>query len=76
LVFTGFGINIEGMCNISEKDEEREKEEVDALCLECGHAFKKYIDIVADKSTKSDLAKKVECPVCGCGECDIIQPGT
>jgi len=63
-------------CNMSEKDEEREREEVDALCPECGHAFKKYIDRVVSSDTESEVAEKVECPVCGCGECDIIQPGT
>jgi hypothetical protein len=61
---------------MSEEDEEREEEEVDALCSECGHAFKKYIDKVVGNSTKSDLAEKVRCPVCGCGECEIIRPGT
>jgi hypothetical protein len=65
-----------GVCNMEGRDEEREKEEVDALCRECGHAFKKYIDKVEGSATKTELAEKVECPVCGCGECDIIRPGT
>jgi hypothetical protein len=61
---------------VNQKEEQREREQVDALRPECGHAFKKYIDRVMGDSTKSELAEKVECPVCGCGECDIIRPGT
>ena len=61
---------------MAEKNQERQKEEVDALCPECGHAFKKYIDRVVNNGSESDLAEKIDCPVCGCGECDIIRPGT
>ena len=58
------------------KKEEKDQVEVDALCPECGHAFKKYVDRVLGENKKSDLEEKVECPVCGCGECDIVRPGT
>lgn len=61
---------------MTEKDQEREKDKVDALCSECGDSFKKYMDRVANDGTKSYLAEKVDCPVCGCGQCDVIRPGT
>ena len=48
-------------------------EDVDALCKECGHAFKAYVDrIVPDDGDPADT-KKVACPVCGCSECKIGQ---
>ena len=52
-------------------NEEFEQEEVDALCRECGHAFKAYVDrlVPSDKDTEEN--RSIECPVCGCGECNI-----
>jgi rubredoxin len=61
---------------MNSKKEEKGRVEVEALCPECGLAFKRYVDRVVGENKKSDLAEKVECPVCGCGECDIIKPGT
>ncbi len=53
------------------ENEDIEQEEVDALCRECGHAFKTHIDriIPPEKTTKESQA--ITCPVCGCGECNI-----
>jgi hypothetical protein len=51
-------------------------QEVDALCPECGHAFKTYIDRVLGGEEESELKSNAACPVCGCGECDIVKPGT
>jgi len=53
-----------------------EKQEVDALCPECGHAFKAYVDRVIGGGPESELKKEIACPVCGCGECSIVKPGT
>ena len=51
--------------------EDNQNEEVDALCQECGHAFKAYVDrIVGDDDTTGET-QKAECPVCGCGDCKI-----
>jgi len=53
------------------ENEDIEKEEVDALCRECGHGFKAYIDrIIFEDKNKQDN-QPVACPVCGCGECSI-----
>jgi hypothetical protein len=47
-------------------------EELDALCRECGYAFKVYVDRLTAKETSRPTADtKAECPVCGCGECRI-----
>ena len=53
------------------ENDDIEQEEVDALCRECGHAFKTHIDriIPPEKTTKESQA--ITCPVCGCGECNI-----
>lgn len=50
---------------------DNEHGEVDALCRECGYAFKLYVDrLFPEKnSTKEDV--KAECPVCGCTDCKI-----
>ena len=51
-----------------------DKDEADALCKECGHAFKVYIDrVTAGRGAESAPPKNAECPVCGCGECRIGQ---
>jgi len=49
-----------------------ERPEVDALCRECGHAFKVYIDRVTLQGDAEPAGKQTaECPVCGCGNCRI-----
>ena len=49
-----------------------ERPEVDALCRECGHAFKTHIDRVAFPGGADPAeSPKTECPVCGCGDCRI-----
>ena len=58
------------------ENQKDEKQEVDALCPECGHAFKTYVDRLIAGEPESELKKEIACPVCGCGECDIIKPGT
>ena len=57
-------------------EKEVEREEVDGLCPECGHGFKAYVDRIAGNEKKSELMEGVPCPVCGCGECKIIHPGS
>jgi rubredoxin len=61
---------------MNEQSGREEQEEVDALCPECGHAFKKYVDRLVSGTRESGLDEKIECPVCGCGKCEIIRPGT
>jgi hypothetical protein len=54
------------------KKETDDEPEVDALCKECGHAFKIYVDRVTHRGVAgADRDKKPECPVCGCGDCRI-----
>jgi len=49
-----------------------ERPELDALCRECGHAFKVYIDRVTLRGDAEPAGKPTaECPVCGCGNCPI-----
>jgi hypothetical protein len=48
-----------------------EEDQVEALCPECGHAFKAYVDRLLDEKKKDNRQKPVTCPVCGCGNCDI-----
>ena len=45
--------------------------EVDALCKECGHAFKTFIDRVLLQEDQAADKPIVSCPVCGCSECKI-----
>jgi len=52
------------------------QEERDALCPECGHAFKIYVDRILPDEKESEMKQDAKCPVCGCGECNIVQPGT
>jgi hypothetical protein len=55
---------------MEEKNEE--SRDVDALCKECGHAFKVYIDRVISRDNSHPAEDpKAECPVCGCGDCRI-----
>jgi hypothetical protein len=51
--------------------EEQKQEEVDALCPECGHGFKAYVDRVLADGNRPDQHIDEPCPVCGCGECKI-----
>ena len=51
--------------------EEVETEERDALCPECGHAFKAFVDRVVPDASEPVENKTVDCPVCGCGQCHI-----
>lgn len=56
--------------------EDEEDDEVEALCPECGRAFKVYVDRILGEEKASSLKEKFDCPVCGCGQCSIIKPGT
>ncbi|MFO7667769.1 MAG: hypothetical protein R6V76_14200 [Desulfobacterales bacterium] len=51
--------------------ENKNQDEVDALCPECGHAFKTYIDRVLHTDDTRTKEQAPECPVCGCGDCKI-----
>lgn len=51
--------------------EDREMEEKDALCPECGHAFKAFVDRLVDGATEKREKKPVDCPVCGCHGCEL-----
>jgi len=53
-----------------EKDRD-EQEQVDALCRECGHAFKSFVDRVMHQDDRESSETDVACPVCGCGDCRI-----
>ena len=49
-----------------------ENNEVDALCPECGYAFKAFVDrLLPEAQTNRSDNKDVPCPVCGCTECEI-----
>jgi len=48
-----------------------EQEEVDALCRECGHAFKAYVDRILPPEKDGEENQPIACPVCGCGDCKI-----
>ncbi len=52
---------------------EEEKVEIEALCPECGHAFKAYVDRIFPDQNKDRSHKTIDCPVCGCGECSIAK---
>jgi uncharacterized C2H2 Zn-finger protein len=49
----------------------KKQDEVDALCPECGHAFKTYIDRIMHVDDTKTKKQSPECPVCGCGDCKI-----
>lgn len=51
-------------------DDEKQKE-IEALCPECGHGFKRYVDRVIQGGQNIPEKQDIECPVCGCGECRI-----
>ena len=48
-----------------------EQTEVDALCRECGYAFKAHIDRIMPSDKQREKYKPINCPICGCGECSI-----
>jgi len=53
------------------KSDQEPRETGDALCPECGHAFKTYIDRILGDERKVEAATEISCPVCGCGKCSI-----
>ena len=55
------------------ENNEIERTEVDALCRECGHAFKTFVDRVLLNEDQPGDKPTVSCPVCGCSECKIGQ---
>jgi hypothetical protein len=61
-----------GSRRILMEENTEDRREVDALCRECGHAFKAFVDRVAFPGG-ADPAERLqtECPVCGCGDCRI-----
>jgi Zn finger protein HypA/HybF involved in hydrogenase expression len=50
---------------------ENDSEDVDALCKECGHPFKAYVDRILPEEEMNAEDPKIECPVCGCTKCTI-----
>jgi len=50
-----------------------QNEEADALCKECGHAFKAYVDRLLLNKDQTAEERNLECPVCGCSDCKIGQ---
>jgi hypothetical protein len=53
-------------------NEKTDRDEVDALCKECGHAFKVFVDrVIRNGTTALGDQPDIQCPVCGCGECRI-----
>ena len=55
------------------ENEDTQDEEVDALCKECGHAFKAYVDRLLLNKDQTAEERNLECPVCGCSDCKIGQ---
>jgi hypothetical protein len=56
------------------EEKPEESHDLDALCRECGHAFKVHIDRVLARDPRIPAQDpKAECPVCGCGDCRIGQ---
>ncbi|MDX2439453.1 MAG: hypothetical protein QNK40_02795 [Desulfobacterales bacterium] len=51
--------------------EDENKNKVEVLCPECGQAFKAYMDRVIKGEEDIRKEGKIECPVCGCGECRV-----
>ncbi|MBW2439534.1 MAG: hypothetical protein JRH12_03595 [Deltaproteobacteria bacterium] len=51
--------------------DDNQNESVDALCRECGNAFKTYVDRILGPGDGATETRKVECPVCGCNDCKI-----
>lgn len=54
-----------------------EMEEPEALCRECGHGFKVFVDRLMSKDVKeSELGETITCPVCGCNDCQVVHKGS
>jgi len=54
------------------ENDTNEGRDVDALCKECGHAFKVFVDRLTVRGGPEPADdQKAECPVCGCGDCRI-----
>ncbi|MGC1403870.1 MAG: hypothetical protein WA974_13200 [Thermodesulfobacteriota bacterium] len=54
-----------------------EMEETEALCRECGHGFKVFVDRLMSKDVKeSELGETITCPVCGCNDCQVVHKGS
>jgi hypothetical protein len=53
------------------ENNDSENEGLDALCRECGHAFKAYVDRILPEEKADRESRKPECPVCGCTDCSI-----
>ena len=51
--------------------EQDEAREVDALCPECGHAFKAYVDRILPGAADAPPRIEHPCPQCGCRECRL-----
>jgi hypothetical protein len=51
--------------------DDNQNEGVDALCRECGNAFKAYVDRILGPGDDAAETQKIQCPVCGCQDCKI-----
>jgi DNA-directed RNA polymerase subunit RPC12/RpoP len=54
--------------------DERNQEQVDALCPECGQGFKAFVDRILPEDHQghgSEATQGIACPHCGCQECKI-----
>ena len=59
-------------CEMTDRKEENEDlEQVDALCPECGTAFKTHVDRIVGEHAVPEDRRGAQCPVCGCGHCRI-----
>jgi Zn finger protein HypA/HybF involved in hydrogenase expression len=60
-----------------DQPKEIEQEEMEALCRECGHGFKVFVDrLLGQNGQQSEMAPTITCPVCGCNECPIVHKGS
>jgi hypothetical protein len=51
--------------------DQKNADDVEALCPECGHAFKTFVDRLLREETDAGAHPAVPCPVCGCGQCHL-----
>ncbi len=56
---------------MKEETQEKDEREVDALCPECGHGFKAFVDRLLPRAGDAPEEVAVHCPVCGCNDCKI-----
>ena len=56
------------------ENSDNQNEEVDALCRECGQAFKTYVDRLLPEEKQAGEKTKAECPVCGCRNFYVKNP--